>query len=300
MSLRASPTVVGAFVVVGVALAVVAVTLLGSGRLFRTTEVAVSYFDDSVSGLLVGAPVKLMGLDVGRVSDIRVDVPGAGETPGPPRVAVYMELDDERFAIGGKEIDLTEPDAVRRLVAEGLRARLGTESFVTGIRYVSLEFDPESPARLLTDGRGEHPEIPSIPGETEQLQAEATEVLAELADVDYEGTFRALRDVATDTSEVLESKELKQTLANLEQLTANLSEVSAALGPRGRIGRNLEDASEQSAETATAIRDVFDPEGALLAELQATLREVREAARSLRRLSNQLERDPASLIRGKP
>lgn len=298
MRKRGSAAVVGIFVLAAIALGVLAVALLGSGKLFGDTEEAIAYFDESVSGLLVGAPVKLMGITVGHVEDIRVEVPRRGELPESARVAVLMEIDEERMAVDGRVVDLGDPETLAGLIEEGLRASIGIESFVTGMRYVDLDFHPGTRVDLVARAGDEVPEVPTIPAETARLQRGAQDVVGRLAEVEYAETFESVRKVAENTNELLESPELEQSLNNLEEVTANLAAVTEALGPKGEIGRNLARATEQSAETSEAIGALVDPDGGLVVQLDETLVEVREAARSLRRLSDRIGRDPASLIRG--
>ena len=74
MNKKISPAVIGAFVLGAVALIVIAILVFGSGRLFRQTKDFVLYFDNSVNGLRIGAPVKIKGVEIGSVKDIRLQL----------------------------------------------------------------------------------------------------------------------------------------------------------------------------------------------------------------------------------
>ena len=74
MSKKISPALIGAFVLGALVLLIVAVIAFGSGQLFRKTQEFVLYFDGSVNGLHVGAPVKFKGVEVGSVKDIRLEM----------------------------------------------------------------------------------------------------------------------------------------------------------------------------------------------------------------------------------
>ena len=74
MNKKTSPTLIGAFIVGAVVLLVIAVIAFGSGRLFKQSKEFVLYFDNSVNGLRVGAPVKFKGVEIGSVKDIRLQL----------------------------------------------------------------------------------------------------------------------------------------------------------------------------------------------------------------------------------
>ena len=74
MNKKISPTLIGVFVIGAVALIVIAILVFGSGRLFRQTRDFVLYFDNSVNGLRIGAPVKIKGVEIGSVKDIRLQL----------------------------------------------------------------------------------------------------------------------------------------------------------------------------------------------------------------------------------
>ena len=74
MARKPNPALLGAFVVGAVILAVVGLVIFGGGKFFRSTQSWVAYFDESIKGLAVGAPVTFRGVKVGAVTDVKVVV----------------------------------------------------------------------------------------------------------------------------------------------------------------------------------------------------------------------------------
>src|SRR5947199_9901824 len=97
MARRANPPLIGAFVVGGLTLAVVGLVVFGGGRFFRLTKPAVAYFEGSVKGVAIGAPVTFQGAKIGSITDVRcvldtkslkITTPGSSMvTPNGPREA---------------------------------------------------------------------------------------------------------------------------------------------------------------------------------------------------------------------
>ena len=79
MSRHANPTLIGAFVLGAVALAVTVIMLLAGGQLFRQRHQHIMYFDEAAEGLQVGAPVVFLGVKVGTVKDIRLGLSKDGQ-----------------------------------------------------------------------------------------------------------------------------------------------------------------------------------------------------------------------------
>src|SRR6266513_856271 len=98
MGRKASPAMIGAFVVGAVALALGGILLFGSGRLFKHASTFVMFFPGDVSGLNVGAPVKFKGVEIGSVSDVQLRF-GNMERVSPDqvekgiRIPVFVEID---------------------------------------------------------------------------------------------------------------------------------------------------------------------------------------------------------------
>src|SRR5262249_42162363 len=159
---------------------VTGLVLVGGGRVFRRSFSFVVYFRGSVAGLGVGAPVKFKGVEIGRVTEVYVQVSHPSRDRADVRIPVLIALDPER--VGSDAIG----DRVQMvlLVDDGLRAQLATASFVTNLRYVALDLFPGSPKELVGDRSLPYLEIPTLPNDLENAEKEASDVLAHLARVD--------------------------------------------------------------------------------------------------------------------
>ena len=117
MNKKISPTLIGAFVIGAIALLVIAIIVFGSGRLFKQTREFVLYFETSVNGLRVGAPVKFKGVEVGSVKNIVLQLEKDTQVA---RIPVIIEIDLEKLQAGGKPSRLprTEKRSARRLLTE--------------------------------------------------------------------------------------------------------------------------------------------------------------------------------------
>src|SRR5208282_4872956 len=141
MGKKTNPAIVGAFVLGAIALAVLAVIALGSGRLFQKRYEYVLFFQGSVNGLRVGAPVKFKGVEIGSVTRILVNLNTPQVQPqaagGSFRIPVIIELQERRLIrTGANEAGLEDQQLIGSLIDRGLRAELSMESFVTGVLYV--------------------------------------------------------------------------------------------------------------------------------------------------------------------
>ena len=158
MSKKSNPTLIGGFVLGAVALIVVALAVFGSGKLLGRHPRAVAFFQGNIQGLSVGAPVNLRGVQIGTVTDIqiRLDV-----NTMQPIIPVYMEFDPNHLRIKGEvtAAEIAGQEPLKRAIANGLHARLATQSLVTGQLAVELDLDPTEPRRLA----GADPSTVEIP-----------------------------------------------------------------------------------------------------------------------------------------
>jgi len=191
MGKRANPVVVGSFVLGGIVLAVTVIAMVGSGSFFRHKQRLIAYFDGSVNGLDVGAPVKFRGVPIGRVTGVRLRLPA--QPVDDRRIPVVVEIDQDRLIeLGESKAVVSDEKVAEHLVAQGLRAQLELESFITGVLFVGLEMAPGSPANFVLPRGSGYTEIPTLPTTLEEAQAKVNNVLNQLANLDVDGIGRSV------------------------------------------------------------------------------------------------------------
>ena len=144
MSKQANKTVIGIFVVGAIALVVIAIVLLGSGKFFKQTLRAVCYFEGSVGGLNIGAPVVFRGVKIGSVTDVLLR---ADSTKLTFTIPVYIEIEPDKFTVVGARPKQLGQN-LKTFIDRGLRATLEMQSIVTGQMQVGLDFYPDKPAKF--------------------------------------------------------------------------------------------------------------------------------------------------------
>ncbi|HZP40744.1 MAG TPA: MlaD family protein [Candidatus Binatia bacterium] len=310
MGRRPNPAVIGAFVVGAVVLAVVGVLVLGSGRYFRATMPVVVYFTGSVNGLAVGAPVKFKGVPVGDVRDIRLNIAPHERAAADVRIPVLIELDQGRIAEQGVRTGVDEK-TLRRLIDEGLRAQLSTESFVTGVLYVALDLRPGTPVRLVSDPTVPYVEIPALPTAMEAVQDAAGRIVSKLENVDLDELVAAASRTLQGLDRILSTREAQALPASTEHLLRTLDETAdqmnqLATNANGMLVPKLTTALDAASgalrdagETFRTLQSTFEPSAPLGYRLERALAGVTSAAGAIEGLAEQLERDPSSLVRGR-
>jgi paraquat-inducible protein B len=227
MARTPNPALLGGFVLGAGLLAVAGLVVFGGGKLFRSTQPWVAYFDESIKGLTVGAPVTFRGVRVGTVTDIRVVLDQKEEV----RTPVIFELEANRITTAqGGDIRFSQGGTrARRLFERGLRARLELQSFATGQLGINLDFFPNSPMRLV--GKAEkHIECPTIPSAMSALgrgleELNSAELAKNVQDI-LQGMARLVNRPELEAAVVSASTALK----NLDHLVLNADARVTALG----------------------------------------------------------------------
>jgi phospholipid/cholesterol/gamma-HCH transport system substrate-binding protein len=302
----------GLFVLAGIAVAIGALMLLGARAWSKKTVEFVSFFDESVQGLELGSPVKFRGVTVGRVSEIDI-------AENLRHVRVTSELSVEQvgklnLAVKGK-VTALHPDMRVQLAQTG----------ITGVKFILIDFfdsrsNPVIPLPF-TPPANYIPTASSTMKNLEDSVVRTANRFPEIAD-DAARAVAQVRMVAeqieagklpargaetlTHANVALVELNTQLKAINAAQLSReaekNLTEFNGILVRTNALLARLE--SEQglfrnAERSADAIGEVARNARSLGPELELTLREIRGAARSIKRLADELERDPDMLLKGR-
>src|SRR5262245_34523253 len=205
MGKKANPTLIGLFVVGAIALAVIGVLVFGSGQFFKHTEKFVLFFPGSVNGLSAGASVKFKGVDIGTVKDIKLVLEREGKKDSQFTIPVFVEVDPSKIFVDGQRLEMTDPKNLQELIDRGMRGQLQSQSLVTGLLFVQIDFFPDTPLKYVLPQPSDPMEIPTVPTTLEQASSAAREIIDELRSIKF-------GPMVQDASEALES--LKQLLSS--------------------------------------------------------------------------------------
>jgi paraquat-inducible protein B len=332
MSKQVNPTLIGAFVLGAIALAVVATLLLARGELFGDHRRHILYFEGAAQGLQVGAAVVFLGVKVGTVKEIQL---GMDQDSHRFLVPVTIEIQpDVVRANGGAIVDLRDRATLQQLVERGLRGRLRMQNLLTGQLYVDLDFHPDKPAHYaaLDPSLSEIPTIPTTVEElTSALEGFAMDkFLADVASISesvskltsapgtqdlpkrLDATLRHLQslaarldeqskpilaDVRDDLAEL--RKALAATQAAMAKVEVAADRVADLASPDSQMVGNMSRASDQLAKAAASLQDLAAQDSPTVQHMNAAMKEIARAAAALRVLAETLEEQPDAIYRGK-
>ena len=247
---------------------------------FRDNYHFVAYFKQSISGLEPGSAVKLYGLRVGTVTgtELQLDLATGG-----PRVRVTFDVQPRRI-LPAQQIPAKNPlDDTRRLVALGMRARIDTSNLVTGQEDIGLDMLPDAPpAEVRTEAT--MIVVPSQSGGLQGLTDALGEIVAKLNKM-------PLEQLGTNANDLIGSLHQVATTADsdLKSIQTELPELS----------KDLDTTLRRADRLLTSIQQGYGDGSDTHEDLRKMTTEATETLRSLRELTNSLERQPQSVLWGR-
>jgi paraquat-inducible protein B len=272
----------GLFVLVGLALIVTGVVVLGAGALMKPTILAETYFNESVQGLDVGAPVKYLGVEIGKVSWIGF-VPAKYKMRNIEEnvrfgkyVMVEVALDPSKMPLspGQKAMSL-----LRERVAAGMRVRL--QSSITGPTFLGVDYlDPNVYKPMEIAWKPTHAYFPSAPGTMAQVVSAVERLAAEIEKAQLSKLVDNLNAAVLSFNTILNSQEIKRTLNGLASASDNAGPAMAEVLKTVRTLNNLLNSQQQN--------------------IELLVRSLRRSGENISTLSEEAKNNPSGVLFGNP
>jgi paraquat-inducible protein B len=318
MSKPANTVAIGAFVSGALLIFFGLAFYLGGGALRGDSQYFMMVFDGSVKGLKVGAPVAFKGVQIGEITEIDLVIDTDSYNVIMPVTARIVE--DRIKKIGSNQ----EGEPLDHLLAKGMRAQLQTQSLLTGLLYIQLDFYPDSKLNYFTYD-SDLEQIPTIPTDLERIARN-------LQEIDFKKLIDGVENSIAGIDKIVNNPGLQQlpdnlntTLASIASLSARLTSEIETLSPgisslvtnadttMQELSKELPELSTEARaslqqlratlEKAQAAMDSVDyilsDDSAVLFDIRAAAKELGAAGRSLQSLAETLETQPESILKGK-
>lgn len=319
---------IGAFIVGAILLVFLALLFFSGGDLFSQKERVVMYFEGSVQGLQVGAPIKLKGVILGEITDIQINFDSNTQDNGNKNnsaknivTAVTGDLALKRISRKGNEVSL---EFFEEAIANGLRAQLNFQSFLTGLLYVELDFFPDTPATLYGFKKN-YLELPTVATGFEELTKN-------LQEINLKSLVKNLDQLTLRLSNIVKSGVIEETLGSVKLAADSFTETSQTMGQDvSQLSKNLSDTSRtlntllaslnkqtpavvdelrasmlqlqrslvELDKASNSVHQSFSEDAPLVNQLNDTLKEISRSAEAFRTLSETIDQQPEALLRGK-
>jgi paraquat-inducible protein B len=261
-------------------------------------------FDAPTGDLKIGSPVTLRGFPIGAIRDIGF---AFDEATGVVSTPVTFGIAPGRLGLSAAS---PQPEgywrprtdaALARLIARGWRVRLRQTPPLLGARAIDIELEKGAP-RGRIDYAGAYPRLPSsAAGDTAALLSTANQILDRVNALPIEAIGQSVRRTVERLDRLTGSPEVADSLHHLDATLSELDQLAHEVRPQaGALVAKLNETADQLQQTAAGANRVLSGQGAGQDEsLPGAVRELTDAARSVRALTDYLARHPEAVIRGK-
>jgi len=221
-------------------------------------------FDDSLHGLSVGAEIQFNGVKVGHVENILLKLNDEDrQLYTQVNAAIYINRFSELNSRDDAELLL------QNMVEAGLRARLKTDSLITGAQYVALEMMDEDKANQIALAAIDY---------SDQLNDNlvlfpTSAAPSSLLNFDPSGITDGLEIAISSANRLLSSEDVGRTLKSLAQTSDNIAKVTTELNKRGISGEIMSLFKETG--------DIADGLGSAIKDARAMIKTLDGAASNL-------------------
>ncbi|TCI01403.1 MCE family protein [Corallincola luteus] len=215
MGHNATAARIGIFVIFAATLMVIGIIMFSSDQFFSKHDRYVTVFRGSVQGLAKGSPVSFQGVKIGEVVDVRIHYSAKNsELLVPVVMDVSAELLDNFFeGVAPKDMERAN---------RGIRAKLVTQSMVTGRLMVQIDYEPEQQGELHPTDLN-YPQIPTVPSDLELVRQALSSTLSKVAKMPLDEIANNLNELLGQVKRITESPKFNRGVDSLEEASVQLN-----------------------------------------------------------------------------
>ncbi|MDR1084090.1 MAG: MlaD family protein [Deltaproteobacteria bacterium] len=301
---------IGLFTVAALLILASGVIFFGISSAFRPTLQCVTFFDHSVQGLSLGAPVNFRGFKVGQVSAIRL--PGLSGTSGQKMVEVDFYLYPSLLSGNERTTSMEARKYLESEIDSGLRVYL-TFQGVSGVSFLDLDY------RTDTTDESPHPKfrtsllvIPNAPGTVMEISESFSRIVRSFRSVDFDRLGQRLEETlknygllaTTLNTKVQEvSGDLSLTLAALQTTSQEITSLTKNLNGQ-TSDLNIQDRLNELGTSIRQMRTVLNRAEQILKSsnnsLAPAMENLKIITENFRELSETAKRYPSQILFGQP
>lgn len=319
MSSKARYYKIGVFVIIGFIITIIGIVVFGGAEFFRKSFKVETYFDQSVQGLNVGAPIKLQGVQIGNVKEIAFvfNHYSTTYTYVLVRAQIYRDTVGIWKPLGRIPSEEQRISMIKELIEKGFRLQLDSGG-ITGVAFLNAVYlDPKQNPPLKIDWQPEYLYIPSSPGTFTLITKDIQDVAHELASIDIKGIANKVDQLLVNTNKVIEDAQIAALSKDIRGLVGSLNTTSKnfnSIVQSKEVRQSLKDLSQTLANTNTAskefpktvagvnrfLSDFTSFTSNQQPEVEQILVNIKQTSENLRELTDTAKRYPSWVLFGNP
>jgi phospholipid/cholesterol/gamma-HCH transport system substrate-binding protein/paraquat-inducible protein B len=233
---------IGMFVLIAIAMAIVAILALGAKELFRNEVLIETYFNESVQGLEVGSPIKYRGITLGKIKSIQMVSTAYDLNNSYVMVvcSIYSENIEKKTFSDFKVL-------CNEMIEKGLRVRLASQG-LTGVVYLEVDyFDPNRFEMLEINWKPRYFYLPSVPSAIARLGESLERIMNNLEQINTQQISKNLSSLLSVLNGKIQNVDIKNIGLQTEMLLSELRESNKKvkeLLEKKETGKIITDTSE--------------------------------------------------------
>ena len=272
MSRQISATAIGGFIIGILGLTAAALLFFGGNNFFAQTHRFEIIYRSSIQGLRVGAPVTIKGTKIGEVVDINVKMIGGNKLDIYNDVVISIQPD----MVYREDTTSSNEMLLDELIHQGLAAQLKTQSFLTGLLYINLDFFDDENKPHFENVPTEYTQLPTV-------QTDLQEISQSLAEIDFKGIAKDLEKVMNGLDRIINNPDTQMMTRTLTDTGHAISQMADITSTQIKLFR--EDFAPVADETGKLVTRLNEELPAIIDHLDSGVTALEQALNNLENVS---------------